>query len=95
MTNEKTIQKIYTKLFETLGCHNHIVESKSMWKYCIDCKKKALTISQPTDQVTRFVDYRIICFSCNTTQIIQSNQYSKKQDLNEFIFDLMNHFQLN
>ena len=95
MTSEKIIRKVYKELNEKLGQHNHIIEAKSMWKWCIDCKKKALTISQPTDQVTRFADYRIICFSCNTTQIIQSNQYSKKQDLNGFIFDLMNQFQLN
>ncbi len=65
-----------------------------MWKWCIDCKKKAITISQPTDQITRFADYRIFCLNCNTTQIIKSNKYSKKQGLETFIFDLIIHFKL-
>jgi len=94
VSSEKFIKKVYKELNEKLGQHNHIVEAKSMWKWCVDCKKKAITISQPTDQITRFADYRILCIKCNTTQIIKSNEYSKKQELSSFLFDLISHFKL-
>lgn len=91
---EEFIRKVYSSLREKLGHHNHVVESKSMWKWCIDCRKKVITISQPNDQITRLADYRIFCLNCNITQIITSNNYSKKQELNSFIFDLITHFKL-
>ena len=91
---EEFIRKVYKELNLKLGQHNHIVESKSMWKWCTDCKKKALTVSQPTDQITRFADYRIYCLKCGTTQIIRSNQYSRKQASRSFLIDLITHFKL-
>ena len=94
MRRKEFILKVYKALREKLGPHNHVVEAKSMWKWCIDCKKKAMTISQPNDPVTRFADYRILCINCNTTQIIKSNKYSKKQELNSFISNLIVHFNL-
>lgn len=94
MTSEEFIKKVYKELRLKLGQHNQIVQAKSMWKWCIDCKKKAITISQPNDPVTRFADYRILCLNCNTTQIIKSSQYSKKQELNSFISNLIVYFNL-
>ena len=99
MSNQKrqeAITKVYVQLNKKLGSHNHIVRAKSMWKYCLKCKQKALTINQPNDHITpsRFSDYRIFCFNCDTTELITSNQYSKRQDLDFFIFDLMDHFKL-
>ena len=94
MTSEKLIRKVYQELREKLGQHNQIVRARSMWKYCLGCKKKAITISQPNDPVTRFADYRILCLNCKTTEIITSNQYSKKQDLDSFIANLIIHFDL-
>lgn len=95
MSSEEFIKKVYKELHEKLGQHNDIIQAKSMWKWCIDCKKKAITISQPNDQITRFADYRILCLKCNTTQIIQSNKYSKKQELETFLSNLINHFDLD
>ena len=94
MITEEFIKKVYKALREKLGQHNYLVEAKSMWKWCIDCKKKAITISQPNDPVTRFADYRVLCLNCNTTQIIKSNNYSKKQELDSFISNLIVHFKL-
>ena len=94
---EEFIRKVYKELnlkLGQLGQHNHIVESKSMWKWCPDCKRKALTVAQPNDQITRFADYRIYCLKCRTTQTIRSNQYSKKQLSQSFIIDLINRFNL-
>lgn len=92
--SEEFIKKVYEKLNEKLGAHNHIVQARSMWKWCIDCKTKALTISQPNDHLTRFADYRILCLGCKTTQIIKFNQYSRKQALDPFIIDLIQYFSL-
>ena len=94
MPNEKIIKKVYKELRLKLGQHNQIVQARSMWEYCLSCKKKAMTISQPNDTVTRFADYRILCLKCKTTEIITSNQYSKKQDLDSFISNLIIHFDL-
>ena len=92
MTSEKFIKKVYKELNSKLGMYNYIVQARSMWKWYIDCEKKALTISQPNDQVTRFADYKIICLRCETTQLIKSNQYSKKLELDFFISDLKTQF---
>jgi len=96
MTDEAFVKKTYKLLIEKLGSHNHFVQAKSMWKWCIDCKKKAITISQPNDHVmdSRFADYRILCLNCDTTQLIKSNKYSSKQGLESFISALIIHFNL-
>jgi hypothetical protein len=96
MTTEKTIKRVYKELYKKLACHNQIIESKSMWKWCLDCNRKAFTISQPDDQImeSRFADYRIFCLRCEQTEIIKSSRYSQKQAIRSFLLDLIQHFDL-
>lgn len=84
---EELAIKAYRMWSEKYGQHNYIIDTKEMSKWCNSCKTKAFTISQPNDHVegSRTADYRILCFNCKTTELIRSNKYSNKQDLESFI----------
>ena len=96
MTSEKFIKKLYTELTSKLETHNYIIQSKSMRKWCPNCNQKVFTLNQPNDHISesRFADYRIVCVKCETTQLLKSNEYSNKQDLDSFISDIVTHFNL-